>query len=229
MAGWGETMRPNRARCDANARHFPARQRAAVAPTRTRQPRISMHRASRPRAPSVAYRTQGTMGRGRSSGAQRRNVRCRTDVSRAACQPDLPACSLPKEGVVSAATTPIHGLADVSRPGKAGVHSLAGWTSARPVHRAYPRGSRLLARKRFFVLPAKPRRAKGTTPSPASKLPLRAHPRLVLGFLVRVVKSSPGTAAPTSGTQRRARSAPAGLRVPADAKHEGPPDDATFH
>lgn len=65
--------------------------------------------------------------------------------------------------------------------------------------------------------------------SPSIKSSLRAHPRLVHGFLVRLPKRSivvsDGKNAGTTGR--------AGGKVqsefPSDTKHEGPTDDATFH
>lgn len=131
-----------------------------------------------------------------------------------ACHPDPRACCPPKE-----ATCP-DGLL---------VH---GWVHACPIVApiaSFPRGRFLLAHKPFFARPAKARRAPRAATSPTAKLPLRAHPRLVHGFLVRIAEPSAAVAASAS----RARSPAAGPRAPglfpSEAKHEGPPDDATFH
>jgi hypothetical protein len=79
---------------------------------------------------------------------------------------------------------------------------------------------------------ARPKK-KATRPvdRPASvNLPLRAHPRLVHGFLVRLTGRS---AIATPGTGRASITTTASAKAPAerssDPKHEGPADDATFH
>ena len=66
------------------------------------------------------------------------------------------------------------------------------------------------------------------TRRPPATAPLRAHPQLIQGFLVRPAKKS----TPTSGSQpafvaaKRANSA---ARPRSDPRYEGPVDNTTFH
>ena len=66
-------------------------------------------------------------------------------------------------------------------------------------------------------------------PIPSIKSSLRAHPRLVHGFLVRLPKRSTVTSDGTNTRFTSTASGKAQMEFPSDTKHEGPADDATFH
>jgi len=61
------------------------------------------------------------------------------------------------------------------------------------------------------------------------KSALRAHPRLVHGFLVRLPKRSTVTSDGTNAGITARVGGKAQTEFPSDTKHEGPADDATFH
>ena len=86
-----------------------------------------------------------------------------------------------------------------------------------------------MAKKKFSATPAKKKPSRRLARSPPVKPTLRAHPRLIHGFLIRLAKRSPIAAgrADPGFTARASDKARAGLTP--DAKHEGPADDATFH
>ena len=90
-------------------------------------------------------------------------------------------------------------------------------------------GARPLARKRSSVTPKKRRRAPAATPPPSTTLPQRAHSQLIHGFLVRIAKPMATSAGPAVPAPRRSATTGAGTRPPAPARHDGPPDAATFH
>ena len=87
-----------------------------------------------------------------------------------------------------------------------------------------------MARKRF---PAAREQKKG---SPRVGRPIAdkalsgAHPRLIHGFLVRLlVRPGVGTAAARSTPAAACASMRPRRQFSADTKHEGPADDSTFH
>ena len=80
-----------------------------------------------------------------------------------------------------------------------------------------------MARKHLSAVPAK-KQLRAARP-PSAKPPLRAHQRLVHGFLVRL-PPKPGIA---QFARRSAETGKVRALRPTDAKHEGPADDATFH
>jgi hypothetical protein len=65
--------------------------------------------------------------------------------------------------------------------------------------------------------------------SPSIRPSLRAHPRLVHGFLVRLAKRSTVTSGGTNTGFTGKASGKVQTELPSDTKHEGPADDATFH
>jgi len=86
-----------------------------------------------------------------------------------------------------------------------------------------------MARKKS---PAEPSRSRSSSPaarSRALRVTLIAHPRLVHGFLVRVVanvQAAAATARPAGAANKGVKARP--VRLPA-LLQEGPTDDATFH
>jgi hypothetical protein len=86
-----------------------------------------------------------------------------------------------------------------------------------------------LASKRNSAMPVKRMRAPRAARSPSGKPALLAHPRLVHGFLVRLPVSSTIPAASANRAGGAVARSSTAARDPAAAKHEGPPDDATFH
>lgn len=65
--------------------------------------------------------------------------------------------------------------------------------------------------------------------SPSIRSSLRAHARLVHGFLVRLPKRSTVISDATNAGINVGASGKVHREFPSDTKHEGPADDATFH
>jgi len=86
-----------------------------------------------------------------------------------------------------------------------------------------------MARKSFPAVPAKKKPVSSRCRAAGAKLPLCAHPRLVRGFLVRVVTASTTVAAGNKTAFTNAPCVSKGLRDNSELKLEGPGDDATFH
>ena len=85
-----------------------------------------------------------------------------------------------------------------------------------------------MARK---YLPKEALRAKvplRATRRSSATAPLRAHPQLVHGFLVRPVKKSTPETGPKPAFIAAKRAGP-GARPRSDPRYEGPVDDTTFH
>lgn len=84
-------------------------------------------------------------------------------------------------------------------------------------------------KKNFSPALVKTRAPPRIVRAPSIKSSLRAHPRLVHGFLIRLpgrsTVISDGTNAGSPGRAKGRVQA----EFPSDAKHEGPADDATFH
>lgn len=100
---------------------------------------------------------------------------------------------------------------------------------ARPSGCGPPQRSIFLARKRCSAMPVKHKRSPCAAGSPSSKQATLAHPRLVHGFLVRLPAPSTIPVQSAKRASGKVARASAGARDPTAAKHEGPPDDATFH
>ena len=87
-----------------------------------------------------------------------------------------------------------------------------------------------MARKRFPAARTKKKASPRVGRPLVHKAPAGAHPRLIHGFLVRLVMQPTGGVA-AAKTPFAAFSA--GMRprrpFPADTKYEGPADDSTFH
>jgi len=86
-----------------------------------------------------------------------------------------------------------------------------------------------MARKVFPIERAKKKPPRRIDRPVADKLPLRAHPRLVHGFLVRLAGKSIIATPGAKRTSIATASVKAAKERPSDPKHEGPADDATFH
>jgi len=92
-----------------------------------------------------------------------------------------------------------------------------------------PDGVFPMAKKNFSPKPARPKPAPRTA-RPVTVMPARAaHPRLIHGFLVRLVARSTIPAAEAKPAFVAVPSVKARAKSPSDAKREGPADDATFH
>ena len=84
-------------------------------------------------------------------------------------------------------------------------------------------------KKKFYPALVKTKAPPRNVRSPSMKSSLRAHPRLVHGFLVRLPKRSAVISDGTNaGIAGRAKGR-VQTEFPSDTKHEGPADDATFH
>ena len=84
-------------------------------------------------------------------------------------------------------------------------------------------------KKNFSPAPVKTKTPPRIARSPSIKSSLRAHPRLVHGFLVRLTKRSTFTIGGANTGLTGKASGKAQTELPSDAKHGGPADDATFH
>jgi len=86
-----------------------------------------------------------------------------------------------------------------------------------------------MVKQKFPAKPAKQKPTPGVA-RPATAVHSRAaHPRLIHGFLVRLVARSPVPAAAAKPAVIAVASAKARAHRTSDAKREGPADDATFH
>ncbi len=93
----------------------------------------------------------------------------------------------------------------------------------------HPRRRLPVAHKRFPAVPVKAGRAPRTARPAPVRMPTRARACLVHGFLVRLARPSTGAAGSATPAGSAVAVACARARRPADAKREGPSDDATFH
>jgi hypothetical protein len=84
-------------------------------------------------------------------------------------------------------------------------------------------------KKSFSPPPVKTKASLRIARSPSIKSSLRAHPRLVHGFLVRLAKQSTVTGGGTNAGFTSKTSGKVQMELLPDTKHEGPADDATFH
>lgn len=90
-------------------------------------------------------------------------------------------------------------------------------------------GELAMARKTSPEVHMKKKPSSRVVRSPSTEPPLRAHPRLIHGFIVRLManQTSPaeaGKIAVTAVARDKGRA-----QGPSETKHEGPTDDATFH
>jgi hypothetical protein len=86
-----------------------------------------------------------------------------------------------------------------------------------------------MARKKSPAEPTKSRSSSPAARSRALRVTLVAHPRLVHGFLVRVVpnmQAASAIARPAGAAITGVKTRP--VRLPT-LRHEGPTDDTTFH
>ena len=86
-----------------------------------------------------------------------------------------------------------------------------------------------MAKKTFPEVPVKKKPSSRIARSPSTEPLLRAHPRLIHGFIVRLTARRTlavevGKIAVTAAARDKGRA-----QGPSEAKHEGPTDDATFH
>lgn len=86
-----------------------------------------------------------------------------------------------------------------------------------------------MARKKYPAAPAKKAPSRRLASPLSAKPRLAAHPRLIHGFLVWRVTRPTTAAADTRPASIAAAGAGARVQRLADAKREGPSDDATFH
>lgn len=84
-------------------------------------------------------------------------------------------------------------------------------------------------KKNFSPPPVKTKAPPRIVRFPLIKSSLRAHPRLIHGFLVRLPKRSTVISDGTNVGVRGRAGGKAQTEFPSDTKHEGPADDATFH
>ncbi len=86
-----------------------------------------------------------------------------------------------------------------------------------------------MAKKRSYSPPVKTKASPRIARPPSIKSSLRAHPRLVHGFLVQLTKRSTAASGETNTAFAGKASGKVQTELPFDTKHEGPADDATFH